>query len=258
MKYFRIGFVGAGNVAWHLAQDLEKAGHFVPVVYSRDKEKAGILAAQLYDTEVAESLDFSSYTLDLLILTIPDDFIQPLAEMLVVGEETVVVHCSGAKPIEALESLGDNYGVFYPLQSFTKEKALELSSVPICIESVNTQVHELLFALAKSISSKVVVLDSEHRKVLHLSAVFANNFVNHMLFLAKNITDSEDLDFNLLKPLVMETVEKAFFLTPELAQTGPAKRGDVLSMQAHLDLLSANPEWVKLYKLLSQSIQLSS
>jgi predicted short-subunit dehydrogenase-like oxidoreductase (DUF2520 family) len=249
--------VGTGNVAWHMSQDMEKAGHFVPVVYSRDREKAGVLAAQLYDTEVAESLDFLFYQLDVLILSVPDDVIQMVAEMLVVGEETVVVHCSGAKPIEALNSLGDNFGVFYPLQSFTKEKALDLGQAPICIESTNAHVHNVLFSLGKSISSKVVVMDSDSRKVLHLAAVFANNFVNHMLFLARNIMDSEDLDFNLLKPLVQETVEKAFFLTPELAQTGPARRGDQLSMQAHLDLLSDNPEWVKLYKMLSTSIQLN-
>lgn len=245
-------------MAWHLSQDLEKAGHFVPVVYSRDRERASILAGQLYDTQVAENLDFSSYFLDVLILAVPDDVIQSIAELLVVNENTVVVHCSGAKPIETLQSLGDNYGVFYPLQTFTREKALELDQVPFCIESTNAYVHEVLFSLARSVSAKVVILDSDSRKVLHLAAVFANNFVNHMLFLAKTVADSEDLDFNLLKPLVKETVEKAFYLTPELAQTGPAVRHDTLSMQSHLALLSENPEWVKLYKLISLSIQLNS
>lgn len=250
--------MGTGNVAWHLAQDMEKAGHFVPVVYSRDGERAGSLASQLYDTQIAESLDFSLYMLDILIIAVPDDAIQPIAEMVVVNEETVVVHCSGARPMEVLQTLGDNYGVLYPLQTFTREKALDLDQVPFCIESTNAHVHNVLFSLARSVSSKVVVLDSDSRKLLHLAAVFANNFVNHMLFLSKTVMDSEDLDFNLLKPLVKETVEKAFFLTPELAQTGPAKRNDTLSMQSHLELLSDNPEWVKLYKLISLSIQLNS
>jgi predicted short-subunit dehydrogenase-like oxidoreductase (DUF2520 family) len=160
--------------------------------------------------------------------------------------------------METLEFLKDNYGVFYPLQSFTKEKAIDLSDVPFCIEASSTRVHEVLFSIARSLSSKVVVLDSEQRKVLHLAAVFANNFTNHMLFWAKTLLDAEGLDFNLLKPLTKETVEKAFFLMPELAQTGPARRGDYKTMKSHLDQIEANPELSKLYQELSKSIQFNS
>jgi predicted short-subunit dehydrogenase-like oxidoreductase (DUF2520 family) len=254
MKYYKIGFVGAGNLAWHLAQDLEKSGHFIPVVYSKNPENAGVLAAQLYDTRVAENLDFSEWDLDLLILAVSDDAISNIAEMLVVQENTVVVHTSGSQSMELLDVLGDDYGVLYPLQTFTKEKGLDLSQTPFFIEAVNTRVHEILFAVARSVSAKVVVLDSEQRRSLHLAAVFANNFTNHMLFWAKTITESEGLEFQWLKPLVQETVEKAFLLMPELAQTGPARRGDYKSMNAHLELMAANPELSALYKNLSQSI----
>jgi predicted short-subunit dehydrogenase-like oxidoreductase (DUF2520 family) len=160
--------------------------------------------------------------------------------------------------MDVLDHLESNYGVFYPLQSFTKEKAIDFGEVPVCIEACSTRVHEVLFALGKSISSKVVVLDSSQREVLHLAAVFTNNFANHMLFWAKTLVDAEGLDFNLLRPLARETVEKAFFLTPELAQTGPARRGDLKTMQSHIEQLQANPELISLYKTLSASIQFNS
>ncbi|HOY96987.1 MAG TPA: DUF2520 domain-containing protein [Catalimonadaceae bacterium] len=258
MKYHRIGFAGSGNLAWHLAQDLEKAGHFIPVIYSRNPENAALLASQLYDTTVISEPDFSEFNLEVLILAVSDDAIERLSEEILVNENTIVVHTSGAKSMESLDFLKENYGVFYPLQSFTKEKAIDLSDVPFCIEASSTRVHEVLFTIARSLSSKVVVLDSEQRKVLHLAAVFANNFTNHMLFWAKTLLDAEGLDFNLLKPLAKETIEKAFFLTPELAQTGPARRGDYKTMKAHLDQIEANPELTELYQRLSKSIQFNS
>jgi predicted short-subunit dehydrogenase-like oxidoreductase (DUF2520 family) len=258
MKYFRIGFAGSGNLAWHLAQDLEKAGHFIPVIYSRNPDSANLLAMQLYDTMVTEEPDFSGFELDLLIAAISDDGLERLVENLVVGEDTIVVHTSGARPMEVFAPLLDNYGVLYPLQTFTKEKAIDFSDVPICIEACSTRVHEVLFSVGKSLSNKVVVMDSDQRKVLHLAAVFANNFSNHMLFWAKTLLDAEGLDFGLLKPLARETVEKAFYLMPELAQTGPARRGDHKTMKAHLEQIKANPELTELYQLISKSIQFNS
>jgi len=258
MKYYKIGFIGAGNLAWHLAQDLEKAGHFIQVIFSRNEVNAQVLAAQLYDTKVAYSLDFSDYDIDLLILAVSDDAIAVVAENLVVQEDTVVIHTSGAKSIDVLACLGDHYGVLYPIQTFTKVKAINLKEVPFCIESINTKTHDIIFEVAKSISYKIVVMDSEQRKVLHLSAVFANNFVNHMLFWAKTLLDVEDIDFQLLKPLVKETIEKAFILNPELSQTGPAQRGDYKSIKDHLALIETNPELTALYQMLSKSIQVNS
>jgi predicted short-subunit dehydrogenase-like oxidoreductase (DUF2520 family) len=258
MKYYKIGFVGAGNLAWHLTQDLEKAGHFIPLIFSRNEANAQILAAQLYDTKVAESLDFSEYDLDVLILAVSDDSIQSIAENLLVQTDTVVIHTSGAKSIETLSCLGDDYGVFYPVQTFTKEKAVNLTEVPFCIEAINTRVHEILFDLAKSLSNKVIVMDSAQRAAVHLAAVFANNFSNHMLFWAKTLLDVEGIDFQILKPLAKETIEKAFALMPELAQTGPARRGDYKTMKEHLAQIEANPELAAMYQTLSKSIQINS
>lgn len=258
MKYFKIGFAGSGNLAWHLAQDLEKAGHFIPVIFSRNVENATLLAAQLYDTKVLPDLDFSAYDLDLVIIAVSDDALARVASDLVVQQETIVVHTSGSRPMEILSHLEDNYGVFYPLQTFTKTRAVDFSEIPICIESSNSQVHDVLFTVGRSLSRKVEVMSSESRLTLHTAAVFANNFTNHMLFWAKTLTDSEGIDFQLLKTLSLETVEKAFAIMPELGQTGPARRGDQQTMQIHLDLLADNPELSRLYKLLSQSIALNT
>ncbi len=258
MKYYKIGIAGSGNLAWHLCQDLEKAGHMIPAIYSRNTGHAAVLASQLYDTQVIEEPDFSNFDIDLLIIAVADDAISFLSQQLVVSDDTIVVHTSGSVPMESLAHLMYNYGVFYPLQTFTKEKAVEFKDVPICIESSAASVHELLYALGKSLGCKMVVMDSEQRRYLHLAAVFANNFTNHMLFQAKAILDAEGIDFNLLKPLAKETIEKAFFMMPELAQTGPARRNDLRTMDAHLEKLNGNPELSALYKQISESIKLNS
>jgi predicted short-subunit dehydrogenase-like oxidoreductase (DUF2520 family) len=258
MKYYKIGIAGSGNLAWHLCQDLEKAGHMIPAIYSRNTRNAAVLASQLYDTQVIEEPDFSNFDIDLLIIAVADDAISFLSQQLVVSDDTIVVHTSGSVPMERLAHLMHNYGVFYPLQTFTKEKAVEFKDVPICIESSAANVHELLYALGKSLGCKMVVMDSEQRRFLHLAAVFTNNFTNHMLFQAKVILDSEGIDFQLLKPLAKETIEKAFLLMPELAQTGPARRNDLRTMDAHLEKLKGNPELSALYKQISESIKLNS
>lgn len=258
MKYFRIGFLGTGNVAWHMAQDMEKAGHFIPVVSSQNLENATLLANQLYDTQVTEDYDFSNFDLDLLILAVKDDVISSVVEQLVVGSETIVVHTSGTIPMDCLSPLGDDFGVFYPLQTFTKDRPIDFSEIPICIESVNTRVQEVLFAVGKSLSSKVLFLTTSQRQTLHLAAVFANNFTNHMLFWAQNIMETEDLDFTLLKSLAKETIEKAFTLGPELAQTGPSKRNDRRTLALHEGIIEGNPELLALYKTISSSIRANS
>jgi predicted short-subunit dehydrogenase-like oxidoreductase (DUF2520 family) len=254
MKYFRIGIAGTGNLSWHLAQDLEKAGHVIPLIYSRNRENAEILAGQLYDTAVIEEPDFRGFDLDVLILAVADDAIQVFSNQISVEEDTVVVHCAGSVPLSVLEHLVENYGVFYPLQTFTIEKGVEFRDVPLCIESSSARVHDILFSVGKSLGCRVVVMDSEQRKCLHLAAVFACNFTNHMLFQAKAILDAEGLDFSLLKPLAKETIEKAFLLMPELAQTGPAVRNDRKTLQMHLDQIENNPELSELYQRISDSI----
>jgi predicted short-subunit dehydrogenase-like oxidoreductase (DUF2520 family) len=258
MKFFRIGIAGSGNLAWHLAQDLEKAGHVIPVIYSRNQEKGEILSACLYDTEILVNPDFSGYDLDVLFLAVSDDAIQPLSNQLVVEEQTIVVHCAGSVSMSVLEHLVNFYGVFYPLQSFTTEKGVDFRDIPVCIEASSSEVHNTLYAIGKSLGCRMVVMDSGQRRWLHLAAVFTSNFTNHMLFQAKAILDAEGIDFSLLRPLAKETIEKAFLLMPELAQTGPAARSDKRTLQLHQQMLEENPELSDLYRRLSASIRINS
>jgi predicted short-subunit dehydrogenase-like oxidoreductase (DUF2520 family) len=258
MKYLRIGIAGAGNLAWHLAQDLEKAGHTVEAVYSRTPENAALLAAQLYDTRVLEEPDFSDFELDLVLLAVSDDALPLLSERIRVSSETAVAHTSGSVSIEVLAGFQEHYGVFYPVQTFTRDRAVSWDSVPVCLEATSTRVHDMLYLAARSLGGKAVVMDSGQRRNLHLAAVFANNFCNHMLFWSKTLLETEGLDFNLLRPLARETVEKAFFMTPEMAQTGPARRRDQKTQAMHLELMQPNRELQELYRQLSGSIQRNS
>lgn len=255
MKYYRIGIAGSGNVAWHLAQDLEKVGHIVPVIYSRNLENAELLADQLYDTHAIHEPDFSAFALDLLFLCLKDDAIEPILDQLLVNEETVVAHTSGFKAMETLQSLGSSIGVFYPLQTFSKSRPVDFQSIPIFIEYDSASSQEILSRVARSLSSHVYQLDSDRRRFLHLAAVFTNNFCNHMFFWAQTISESEGLEFQWFKSLAKETVEKAFSLGPELAQTGPALRNDVQTLSVQEKMLQDNPELLQLFRLLNQSIQ---
>jgi predicted short-subunit dehydrogenase-like oxidoreductase (DUF2520 family) len=157
-------------------------------------------------------------------------------------------------PMTVLERF-PKHGVFYPLQTFTKTKPVDLSEVYFGIEASGKDVYEQLFQLAFTLSEKVQSMSSAQRKVIHIAAVFACNFTNHLFSISKQILEKEQLNFELLKPLVNETVEKAFLLGPDQAQTGPAIRGDEKIIQQHLQYLTDIPDLQNLYRLLSENIR---
>ena len=156
--------------------------------------------------------------------------------------------------MNVFENRFENYGVFYPLQTFSKFRDIDFSTVPICIEANNKKLEKILVNLAKYISNSVHLVDSEKRKMLHLSAVFACNFVNHMYSVATEILNQSDIPFDLLKPLIVETMQKAIDFDPQNAQTGPAVRNDQNIMLKHIELLKDNPEFEKIYRFVSESI----
>jgi predicted short-subunit dehydrogenase-like oxidoreductase (DUF2520 family) len=147
-----------------------------------------------------------------------------------------------------------NTGVFYPLQTFSKTKKVDFKDIPIFIESNNIDTEQVLMLLAKAISNKVSKIGSEERKALHVAAVFASNFTNHMLTLSKNIIEQNSLNFDVLKPLILETINKSLAVGPENAQTGPAKRGDLEILDKHLEFIKDDPALAEIYKVLSQHI----
>jgi predicted short-subunit dehydrogenase-like oxidoreductase (DUF2520 family) len=257
-----ISFVGAGNVAWHLSQALEQAGHSILEVYSRDIRNARQLSKQLYDTQPVAALNFAESKAELIVLAVADDALAPVIAQLVLPENCLVVHTSGTKSLQQLQQLIDAHsdvpaqtGVFYPLQTFSKQVKIDFAEIPICIEATHQTTANVLVELAHQISNTVYLVDSEERKKLHLAAVFACNFSNHLLAIAKRILDAEDLEFGLLKPLINETVRKALEASdPATVQTGPARRNDRQTMHQHLEYLEQYPRWQALYEALSESI----
>jgi predicted short-subunit dehydrogenase-like oxidoreductase (DUF2520 family) len=201
-----------------------------------------------------ESLDYRETGVDIVIMAVPDDKIQEVAEQMWLDEGTYVFHTSASMSITALNWATAKNGVFYPLQTFTKGRDLDFSEIPICIEGADEDVLQVLIELASSLSREVFELGHEKRRLLHLSAVFSCNFVNYMYLMGQAIVQGEDLTFSMLHPLIMETARKAVALGPEMAQTGPAMRKDVNVMKAQMSLLEGNAEMIELYRLLSDGI----
>lgn len=261
MKY-KISFVGAGNVAWHLAQALETAGHPIREVFSHNIANAELLCDHLYEATPKENLDFSQSDAQILLIAVNDDALESVLKQLIVPNFMVLAHTSGTKPLAVFEDdLGEcpyNYGVFYPLQTFSKQKPIDFSEIPFCIEANDTLVLNILENIAKTLSKNVFPISSKERQTLHVAAVFACNFVNHLLAISKNILDAHQLDFKMLTPLIKETIYKALLQSPENVQTGPAKRKDVETIKKHLEFLSheddTNNMHKEIYKILTESI----
>ncbi|MEJ8801132.1 Rossmann-like and DUF2520 domain-containing protein [Pontibacter sp. H249] len=252
----KIAFVGAGNVAWHLSQALATAGHQVMAVYSRSALSRTELASALPEAIAVSSSDFTGFAIDLVIISVPDAALAQVAKELKVTPGTVVAHTSGSQPLAILHQIpGARPAVFYPLQTFSKTKAVNLQEVPILLEAEQEDALQLVETLAKSISSKVYKVDSEHRRHLHLAAVFACNFTNHLLGISQKLLQEANLPGELLQPLIHETVAKAMQQHPFKIQTGPAIRHDENVIQAHLQMLQQHPRLQELYQKLTESIQ---
>ena len=167
-------------------------------------------------------------------------------------KNTLIVHTSGATAMYILKK-HDSIGVFYPLQSFTKNRMPDFKEIPICIEAKNEKDIDTLNLLAQKISNHVYEIDSEQRKKIHVAAVLVNNFTNHLYHLGYNFLDENNINPQILFPLIKETAHRIDEVSPYLAQTGPAKRHDLKTMENHLELLKS-PKTKEIYKLLSRSI----
>jgi predicted short-subunit dehydrogenase-like oxidoreductase (DUF2520 family) len=256
--------IGAGNLAWHLAPAFENAGHAVSAVYSRHLAHARHLATHLYDARPTSSLNFADSPARLFVLAVPDDALEPVVRALVLPPNALVVHTSGTQPLDRLthwlsihSDVPTRAGVFYALQTFSRNQPLlDFANVPLCLETTDADSEAELVALGQELSNIVYLVDSAERQVLHLSAVLVSNFVNHLLAIAKDRTDANDLEFTLLHPLILETIRKALAAGhPAEVQTGPARRHDQTTIATHLALLSGQPGVQGVYKVLSDSIE---
>lgn len=254
MDKLKIVMIGAGNLAYHLSKALSEANHQILQVFSRTISSAEILAKQICADAICD-LKMLDHGADLYIIAASDMAIAQIVEQFDFNNKRVV-HTAGSVPISVFNSEIQNSGVFYPLQSFSKARNVNFKEVPICIESNNQQFELFLMDLAKQLSESTWCINSIQRKQLHLSAVFANNFVNHLYFIANEIISKANIDFKILHPLIIETAHKLLELGPKSSQTGPALRNDTESLKKHLELLSSTPEYQDIYKIITDDIYL--
>jgi predicted short-subunit dehydrogenase-like oxidoreductase (DUF2520 family) len=244
----KITIIGSGNVAQHLIDAFAKSNAVEIVqVFSRTKNSIQNLDSSKITNDcntLAEA--------DLYIIAVSDDAIANVSSHLPF-ENRLVVHTSGSAPLTSLDDK-NRKGVFYPLQTFTKGKAVDFKTIPFCLETQLENDYTLLENTANSISDNVYKIDSQQRKALHVAAVFVNNFTNHLYQLGDDICQENNVPFDILKPLIQETAEKILKLSPKDAQTGPAKRNDISTIEAHESFLS-NENQSTIYKILTQSIQ---
>ena len=243
-----IVLLGSGNVATHLFKAFQTSEKVkVKQVYNHTRKNLDLFEAETSVTTSAENLQDA----DLYILALKDDVIAQVAEKLK-DRKGLVVHTSGAVPIDALPL--ERRGVFYPLQTFSKEKEMDYRNIPFCLEANLYKDLELLRRLAEEISGKAYDIDSQQRKKLHLSAVFVCNFVNHLYSIGEKICTTNNIPFNILRPLIEETSDKIKSTSPASVQTGPAIRNDQSTIKSHLELLNTSKE-KEIYRLLTSSIQ---
>ena len=245
-------FIGAGNLATHLSKAFQNKGFGISQVYSRTTLSAKELANNL-STNYVISTDEIDENADIYFVALKDSAVDEVLSQINFNNK-LIVHCSGSLPLSAIEKYSENVGVLYPLQTFSKKREVDFSEIPIFIEANSAKNEKLLCAITSQISGSVVVINSDKRKMLHISAVFACNFVNHFYTIASDILKSKNIQFDVLKPLILETAKKVQEMEPEKAQTGPAIRFDNNIIDAHLHELKDFGDYRELYKSISKSI----
>lgn len=247
----KVAIVGTGNIAWHLSDILIKSDVQVSCIAARNYK----LAAELAELTNSKATDLKSLckNADLVIIAVSDDAIAEVAQQIPEGDY-IVVHTSGSVSIDVFADKYKNFGVLYPIQSFSKSKKVDIKKIPILIEGNNTQTAIQLESFARKFSARVEIMDSDMRGYLHLSAVIANNFVNFLAAKSYDFLESNDIDGSLLQPLLQETIDRLKTHHPREMQTGPAKRNDNKVIDKHLKQLESNPKLQSLYRLISQQI----
>ncbi len=235
MKNNKIAIIGSGNVATHLFKAFQ-----------------GNLDVSLINPHHPE--DVSDDT-DIVIISVSDDAISEVSSKLS-DFNGIVAHTSGSQPIDIIKGHDSGKtGVFYPLQTFSKDIALNYSKIPFFIEGGSKNTSKLLFSVAKLLSPEVSYADSELRKKLHIASVFSCNFVNHLWALAESLLKVDDIPLSVLTPLIEETLRKISISSPLDTQTGPARRGDEEILKSHIEYLKKeHPEMTNVYKVITESI----
>ncbi|MBI3501698.1 MAG: DUF2520 domain-containing protein [Bacteroidetes bacterium] len=248
----RIFLIGSGNVATQLGKAFRQCGHKIVFVYSPNILHANKLGKEL-KCAWGKSLEaIAHFPADVYIIAVKDDAIAEVIKQMPAIKNKFVIHTSGATDISILKKKFKNCGVLWQAQTIQLRSKIDFKKVPLVIEASNPSSEKILKKLANDLSDKVYSFNSKQRRVLHLGAVWVNNFPNHLYVLAETLLKKYNLPFELFGPLMLSTVQSGM-KNPKAAQTGPAKRNDKKTMSAHLKLLP-DKNYKTLYKLLSASI----
>jgi len=247
----KITILGAGNVATQLALVLKKTGHEIVEIYNRSNE-AGIELAKTVGAGFTSDLS-QLPDADVYLIAVKDDAIAEVAAALKTDNK-IVAHTSGTKSKDLLQNTSNNFGIFYPLQTMTKAAKVDFKNVPILIEGSNRQTTLKLEELARCISKNVHMVDEQQRQWIHVAAVFANNFTNHMFGISEQLLLSHGLPFEILKPLIFNFIQNLENHSPSEIQTGPAIRGDFKTIEKHIQLLGDDTRLQKVYQVITESI----
>lgn len=245
--------VGTGNTAWFMAVRLVKAGHQCKGIFGRQYEKAKLLAYAV-DAPLLADISEIKDDADFCILAITDHAIKDVAQNFRF-EHTTLIHTAGSVSRMVLEPFAPHAGVIWPIYSIVKENLPMHREVPMTIKGTTEHSEDILQQIASSITDIYYTISWEQRQWLHLCAVLCNNFTNHMMAVSEQICKKQQIPFSLLYPIVNQTTERIRKASPKDLQTGPAKRGDNITIDRHLALLEQNPDWQELYKAITTSIE---
>lgn len=251
-KPLRIAIIGAGNVATHFAHALHAAGHQLCAVHSATPAHAARLA-QAVGAMAVPSLVALDPTLDLYLMSVKDDAL-PLIAQRMPATTGLWVHTTGSVGLEVLSAHHPACGVLYPLQTLSRERAIDFAQVPLYVEASDAATEERLMTLAHQLSQTVHPCNSKQRGVLHLAATFVCNFSNLMYDIGEQLLETHNLPADALHALIQETATKNMTMKAVEAQTGPAARADHATIRKHSALLEHKPEWLTLYQTLSDAI----
>ncbi len=247
-----VSIIGAGNVAWHFSKEIKKAGIEVIQVFNRNEKNGKLLANEL-NCRYVDNLNKLEKA-DLYIFAVTDEAISELIDSNFFTEKNVV-HTAGCVELEVFKGKALNYGVIYPLQTFTKEKEICFKDVPLYIEGNSSDFETEISEFAKRLSNNIKLIDSTTRMNIHLAAVIACNFSNYFYILAESVLKNRGLEFSILQNLLIETVQKTKSISPKDGQTGPARRNDLKTIQKHKELLKDEPEILNLYTIVTEGIK---
>jgi predicted short-subunit dehydrogenase-like oxidoreductase (DUF2520 family) len=250
-----IVIIGCGNVAWHIAKQLHASKKYALSIYNHAANPVLREFSSTLKCKTTVGLDAIEKDADLYLVCVSDKAIPEVSKKITIGKAgAIVLHTSGSLPVEALAGTHSNKGVFYPLQSFSKNDAVQWNEVPLILEAATAGTKKGLTMLAKLFTEHAYFLTYKQRLKLHLAAVLVNNFTNALYAAALELVPAKEKGLGLLLPIIRQTTAKLEHLGPLKAQTGPAKRKDKAVLKKHLALLADEPELRKIYKQVSKLI----